>query len=142
MENRIKVRGEWFTPVPENQQGDLYYQGQWYTLEQGTPLLDIAQALARPVLSSLYQGVILKYDWPRDHGPLYLPFGAHILHVNQQARIMKVWAMVDSEETALIPHNILIVGTGDIHDFPNYVYLNTFFVPEAGLVYHAIEVFP
>lgn len=85
------------------------------------------------------------YKYPLDAQPckvvnVVMPAGARVLHVEMQHGQLCMWAMVDPGEIQKAVRGFVVVGTGHAFKTTGEVYINTIFMHDKGLVFHAFEV--
>lgn len=72
-----------------------------------------------------------------------LPSGSKVLRADYQPwrEEASIWAVVDPEETEMVPTKIRITGTGhDLPDDENRIYIGSFQIDKLQLIFHVFLV--
>ena len=111
------------------------------TIEPVIAVVSYAPVYVSGVL--LVSHAIYKYDLgPTDLQFIRLPKGAQLLHVETQHQGIKLWALVNLNESEEETRNILIKGTGHAIEEPIDLlkHISTFMTADKMFVFHAFEV--
>lgn len=65
-----------------------------------------------------------------------LPSSAEILYVNSQGNTPTIWAIIDTNDKSTIEVNVYIIGTGQVFDASNKLYVGSCTTENGIFVWH------